>query len=173
MEGLGYLITPFYQTKKQAGYSRLRSSDNAQNPLYTTFYSPFLGDDRPANRIKARTVRLPGLASQTPRALTLGSSFSTLSGSRPPLLASRVVGSAQRAGARRRGRGGAGAGGGAFAAGFGAAAEAGSPPLECAGAWRLPVSPWARKVKGGVERHSATVATAHEVRRSHRPGASP
>lgn len=34
--------------------------------------------------------------------------------------------------------------------GFGPRRERESPPLECAGAWRLPVSPWSGKVSGGA-----------------------
>jgi hypothetical protein len=51
---------------------------------------------------------------------------------------------------RRAGPWGRGLGRGGRGLGFGPRREPGSPPLECAGAWRLPVSPWSGKVSGGA-----------------------
>lgn len=129
--------------------------------------SPFLRGRPPGERNKPRTARLPGsLLKHRARAHARRSSPP----SSPVLLAlpsSRAGGRlrAQRASARRRGRGGAGAGGrGVRGLGLGPRRERESAPLECAGAWRLPVSPWSGKVSGGA-------ASRHEGQRP--PGARP
>lgn len=92
--------------------------------------------------------------SNTPGTFTLGvlSSPSSPILYAPPPSREQVVGSALNAQARAVvGGGGAGTGGrGVRGLGLGPRRERESPPLQCAGAWRLPVSPWSGKVSGGA-----------------------